>query len=106
MNNLLSNALKFTKSLVFISVVKSSKNRVKLVIKDDGEGFEDKEIISRLNNNEIITSTPGRHGELGTGVGLMIIKDLVEQNAAELNFINSPNGLTVELIFGLCKQKK
>ncbi len=103
LSNILSNALKYAKSLITIHVSNILGTKVRLAVKDNGEGFNEENIIDKLNRDEIIVSTPGRHGELGTGVGLMIIKDLAEQNSVELNFINSSSGLTVELVFDLYK---
>lgn len=77
--NLLSNALKFTKKNDQI-VISSYKKEDNLVIKisDEGVGILRKN-LEKLFGNEFF-STPGTHQERGTGIGLILTKELVQIN--------------------------
>ncbi|WP_372950055.1 ATP-binding protein [Mariniphaga sp.] len=82
--NLVSNAIKFTHRGGTISVIsQSSPEQVLLGIKDTGIGIAP-EIMSQLfKPNENHTSL-GTEGEKGTGLGLIICKDLVEKNNGKI----------------------
>ncbi|MBW6536634.1 MAG: PAS domain-containing sensor histidine kinase [Mariniphaga sp.] len=82
--NLVSNAIKFTNRGGTISVItKSSPEQVVIGIKDTGIGIAP-EIMSQLfQPNENHTSL-GTEGEKGTGLGLIICKDLVEKNNGKI----------------------
>jgi signal transduction histidine kinase len=80
-NNLLSNALKFTPQGGDISVtVRHAKpSGVEIVIADTGIGIPP-EKIPLLFNRYSKTSRPGTDGEASTGLGLSIVKDLITRN--------------------------
>ncbi|MFC0875656.1 PAS domain S-box protein [Saccharicrinis sp. FJH2] len=78
--NLVSNSIKFTQNEGTISVRTLTKgNTIEVTISDTGIGM-DEEIANNLFkiNNE--TQRKGTSGEKGTGLGLVICKDFVEQN--------------------------
>lgn len=77
--NLLSNALKFTKKSDQV-IISSSIKGENLVIKisDEGIGILKKN-LEKLFGNEFF-STPGTHQERGTGIGLILTKELVQIN--------------------------
>lgn len=77
--NLLSNALKFTKNndQIVISSYKKANNLV-IKISDEGVGILRKN-LEKLFGNEFF-STPGTHQERGTGIGLILTKELVQIN--------------------------
>ncbi|AFL85478.1 signal transduction histidine kinase [Belliella baltica DSM 15883] len=77
--NLLSNALKFTKKNDQV-IISSSIKGTNLVIKisDEGVGILRKN-LEKLFGNEFF-STPGTHQERGTGIGLILTKELVQIN--------------------------
>jgi len=82
--NILSNAIKFTphkgKIILKAFIV---KNNLRVEIEDTGKGLTTEEIekIKQPNN---IYSTPGTHGEKGSGLGLTICKEFVELHAGRL----------------------
>ena len=79
LRNLTSNALKFSKPNTDI-IFKASKGKthVKLEVIDQGVGMSE-ELVSRLFSLEK-KSKKGTAGEKGTGLGLILCKELVELN--------------------------
>ncbi|SNY99516.1 hypothetical protein SAMN06265377_1326 [Flagellimonas pacifica] len=75
--NLLTNAFKFTPQNGRIEVLVGSKNNfAKIMVKDSGTGIaEDKlpHIFNRFYQNEEASD-----GEIGFGIGLSIVKDIIE----------------------------
>ncbi len=80
--NLLSNAIKFTDSdgQIFLSVEEIMQNErifLRFLVKDSGRGILRKDIekiFNRFYQADINSNTPNE----GTGIGLSIVKDLVE----------------------------
>ena len=78
--NLVSNALKFTEKGGEVNVSsKQEGNQVFISVKDSGIGM-DMEEASRLFNVKYDPSKIGDHEEKGTGLGLILSKELVEKN--------------------------
>jgi len=81
--NLISNAIKFTsKGTVEIRALKK-ESFVEIQISDTGIGIPKNKIntLFTINNN---ASTPGTNNEKGTGLGLVICKELVEIQGGEI----------------------
>lgn len=84
MRNLLSNALKFTGSGGVVAISGRTDARdVELIIADTGVGM-DPEMLSKLFRIDQKTSRQGTDGEKGTGLGLILCKELVEKNGGVL----------------------
>jgi signal transduction histidine kinase len=82
--NLLSNALKFTPINGSIKIgCKKYDNQLEIMIKDNGVGIskENLEKIFRLDSN---LTTKGTEGEKGTGLGLLICKEMIEKNNGKI----------------------
>lgn len=78
--NLVKNSIKFCNKHDEISVGCSiEKNTLKFYVKDTGVGFDDDVAQKLFNELEHIT-TYGTANEKGTGLGLLICKNLVEQS--------------------------
>ena len=78
--NLLANAIKFTNESGKIVVsVSSGKSDVFISVSDNGIGIEETR-IKELFLLETARSTPGSSNERGTGLGLILCKELIEKN--------------------------
>ncbi|MBA7574690.1 Sensor histidine kinase RcsC [subsurface metagenome] len=82
--NLISNALKFTKSGGKISItVKKGDGVLIISVIDSGVGINE-ENISKLFNLTESYSTIGTGNETGTGLGLILCKEFVEKNGGKI----------------------
>jgi CheY-like chemotaxis protein len=87
LSNLLSNAIKFTednKSLD-VTVTKFKEGVIEFVVKDEGVG------ISETNKSKIFHfdqkfTCEGTKGEKGTGLGLTLVKEIIEKHGGEIWF--------------------
>lgn len=84
LRNLLSNAIKFThpEGIIRISVVKS-QFEFTVSISDNGIGIS-RDSISKLFRIDENHSTPGTQKEKGTGLGLILCKELIEKHAGKI----------------------
>jgi PAS domain S-box-containing protein len=80
MNNLLTNAIKFSKPGGRIKIYPEEKDHFLIItVSDKGIGMSD-EARAKLWNPAMPFSTKGTGEEKGTGLGLLICKDLVEMH--------------------------
>jgi signal transduction histidine kinase len=94
-NNLLSNAIKFTPNNGTIEFsIGTSGGSVKLEITDTGIGIP-KENIPILFDKFTKTSQNGTAGEVGTGLGMAIVKEIVEQHGGTITLNSKVNKGTV-----------
>lgn len=78
LRNLLSNAIKFTGDGGSIHINGAwQNNNFVISISDTGKGMSS-EVIEKIHANNFYTS-PGTNNEKGTGLGIVICKDLIEQ---------------------------
>ncbi len=80
MENLLSNALKFSNpdTSVKVHLEKTENNHVRIAVEDEGVGIPAEELPYLFTKYSRISSTP-TGGENSTGLGLSIVKRLVEE---------------------------
>ncbi len=85
-NNILSNAIKFTprEGTISISTEKSETGELVIKIKDTGAGIEMS--ADELFNKTYHKSKRGTEGEKGTGVGLHICKKIIEAHNFDIWF--------------------
>lgn len=77
--NLLANAIKFTPERGEITLYTDNiENSVRIAIADTGIGM-DQETIGKLFKDRIMDTQIGTSGERGTGLGLLLCKDMIEQ---------------------------
>jgi signal transduction histidine kinase/tetratricopeptide (TPR) repeat protein len=88
LRNLISNAIKFTNigGEIIISSAKTEKE-VSISVKDNGKGISE-ENLKKLFRIDQEYSTKGTENESGTGLGLILCKDLVTQSNGEI-FVES-----------------
>ncbi len=87
--NLINNAIKFTKPGGKITVkteLLDKEGKIKVTVQDTGVGMSKEQIEGILK--EEATSTIGTEGEKGTGLGMILVKEMVKRNEGEL-FIES-----------------
>jgi len=78
--NLVNNAIKFTSSGGHVGiVVKQHGDRVIIEVSDTGKGMTQTQ-IDKLFSADRHFSTEGTQGEKGTGIGLVLCKQLIELN--------------------------
>ncbi len=84
LRNLLSNALKFSypKSQIEIAIENTSYNSI-IRISDSGKGMSP-ETVKNLFKSGKVSSEEGTNGEKGTGLGLIICKEFVEQLSGKI----------------------
>ena len=83
--NLLNNAIKFSYSGGEIHIQSEIvENIVRLSIQDYGIGMNQKE-TDQINTGDLGPSKLGTIGEKGTGIGLMISRDFVQQNNGKMS---------------------
>lgn len=105
LRNIVSNAVKFTKNggEVIIESVTGSENTT-VSITDTGIGMS-KETIGKLFRIDVNYSTTGTNNEVGTGLGLVICKELIERLGGNIR-VESEFGNGSKFIFTLPNGKK
>ena len=84
-NNILSNAFKFTKEGDEISVViVDHKNSIDVIIKDTGQGISS-EVLPHIFNRYFQEESETEHKIPGSGIGLAIVKELIDLHKATIN---------------------
>ncbi len=105
LNNLLDNALKYSPDESDINVILSeTDNQINLKIKDQGVGITDEEKKQVLQKFYRIGNEETRESK-GTGLGLFIVKQIIDAHKGSINLHdNNPKGTVVEII--LPKKKR
>lgn len=90
--NLVSNALKFTNDGGDVSIGSRKKgDQIEVYVKDSGIGMSQEE-LSRLFDYKYDPSLIGDHEEKGTGLGLLLSKELVEKNKGSIRVDSEKSG--------------
>ena len=99
-SNLLDNSISFSddNKKILVEVSKDDKDKIILRVIDEGKGFKEsntKKIFDRFYSNR-----PDNFGE-HSGLGLNIVKNLVDLHGATINATNNTEqkGANVEIIF-------
>lgn len=78
--NLVNNAIKFTEDGGTITIsAETTDGRTHIRVTDNGLGMSPETAANLFNLSESV-STDGTHGEKGTGLGLLLCKDLAQRN--------------------------
>lgn len=82
--NLISNSIKYTLSGGEIKIYSSIENKmIKMTIEDNGVGIREQD-LDKLFRIDVNFSTNGTSSEPGTGLGLILCKEFVEQNGGKI----------------------
>lgn len=88
--NLLSNAIKFSQFDGTIIIRNQlAEDMVEILIHDDGVGMEP-QMVESIFDNTIDNKRQGTSGESGSGLGLIIVKELVESNKGTITCLSDP----------------
>jgi PAS domain S-box-containing protein len=84
LRNLISNAIKFTPNSGSIIIsFDNYENDILIIVKDTGVGMDQNQ-ISKLFKIDMTHSTVGTSGERGTGLGLLLSKELIEKQGGKI----------------------
>lgn len=101
--NLINNAMKFTNIEGNIQIFCENKRKVvSIYIKDDGVGMDKEQISALYDTEKQVKISFGTRGEKGTGLGLILCRELLEQNESCL-LIDSQKGKGTTMSFALIK---
>jgi len=108
LRNLLTNAIKFTPKKGVIEVYATNvedtgKSMVEIGVKDNGIGMSQDIIDNLFVINEKSNSRRGTENEEGTGLGLIICKEIIERQGSSLQ-IESEEGKGSKFYFKLQKE--
>jgi signal transduction histidine kinase len=83
--NLMTNALKFTPSggNIILSALQNGQS-LDVIVSDTGVGISD-EYLPYLFRIDMAYTNPGTNGEQGTGLGLILCKELAEKNYGNIS---------------------
>ncbi|MBF0291431.1 MAG: PAS domain S-box protein [Nitrospinae bacterium] len=81
--NLLSNAIKFCRKGDSVSIYVDAARPGVIAVRDTGVGISQK-AIPNLFKSEVLTTTRGTAGEVGTGLGLPFCYDIIKANGGNL----------------------
>jgi signal transduction histidine kinase len=91
LRNLISNAIKFTNKKGKIDIHITEQNQeIQISVADDGIGIPENrlETIFEVSKNK---NTPGTENEQGTGLGLILCKDFIENHGGKI-WVESKTG--------------
>ena len=94
--NFVGNANKFAKGKIYVSI-KSNNETTEISIEDDGNGYP-KDILSKIGEPYIKSSSEINNTKVGLGLGIFIGKTLLERNMAKVICRNSKTRLGAEVI--------
>jgi PAS domain S-box-containing protein len=104
MRNLVSNGIKFTREGGCVHLTAIPNERfVNIVVQDSGIGLS-QENINKLFRIDVNYTTPGTNKERGTGLGLVLCKELVEKNGGNI-WVESEVGKGTKFNFSLPKKE-
>ncbi len=108
LRNLINNAIKFTRPNGKITVrakVLPEEGKVKISVEDTGIGMTEKQIEQLLNKKG--KSTHGTGGEKGTGLGMLLVNEMVKHNGGELSIESEvEKGTTISFTVPLVKNEE
>lgn len=94
LRNILSNAIKFSPQGGVVEVGTNAPNS--FYVHNDGDYLPQEQIDEIMHAKARVTSHVGTNGESGTGVGLLLCRELVALNHGTMQILSAPNeGVTM-----------
>lgn len=92
LTNLIGNSIKFTPTgeKIFISANKFKKGLIEVIIKDNGIGISENDQMKLFKIDEKF-SLDGTEGEKGSGLGLALVKEIIEKHKGDIWFYSKLN---------------
>lgn len=88
--NLLTNAIKYSPRQTLVTVWARLEDRhIRIAVKDQGIGMDQKE-VKQIFQKFYRTKKAEESGEAGTGIGLSIVQQIVEQHGGEIDVTSQP----------------
>lgn len=104
LQNLISNAIKFSNPGSEIKIMSEHEDDlIKVSVADSGVGINE-DTVKQLFKVDVNVSTKGTKGEKGTGLGLLICKEMIEKNGGSI-LVESEPGIGSTFYFTLPKSK-
>ena len=98
MNNLLSNALKYTEKGTITVSTKKTKEGIYVDVADTGAGVPDDQ-KSKLFNKYMQLESSIKNKSKGTGLGLVVVKGIIEAHNGKIVVLdNKPHGTIFRII--------
>ncbi len=98
--NLISNAIKFTNQGGEVKAsIQKNEDKIEVCIEDNGVGMTEEE-VSKLFRLDTHHTTQGTANEKGTGLGLLLCKEMIEKNDGEI-WVESSKGKGSKFYFNL-----
>lgn len=90
--NLLSNSIKFSPEgkTIYIIAHRFNKDFAEIIIKDQGIGIPEEHWNKLFEINNFFTQK-GTKGEKGTGIGLSLVKEIIEKHGGDIWFFSKEN---------------
>jgi len=102
LRNLISNAIKFTNKGGFVTLgIEDLGDKMAIFVIDSGIGVSEED-ISKIFSIEVHHTTVGTNAEKGSGIGLILCKELVEKNGGKI-WVESEVGKGSKFVFTLPK---
>jgi signal transduction histidine kinase len=85
LRNLISNAIKFTRSEgeIIVELLATNAHELIVSVKDNGIGIQEKR-VEKLFQIDSSQSTPGTSNEQGTGLGLILCKEFIQKHGGKI----------------------
>lgn len=99
LRNLIGNAIKFSypKQKIYVKFFQTDECFF-VEVRDEGVGMTAEQMYA-FKEAKTVQSTKGTHREKGTGLGLMLCKEFMQQHQGELVLKSAGKGTTVQCVF-------
>jgi len=106
LTNLIGNSIKFTPTgkQIYVSADNYKTGFIEIIVKDEGTGIAEKDINKVFKIGEKFTIN-GTNGEKGSGLGLILVKEIIEKHGGNIWFY-SKEGEGTDFHFTIPEAKK